>query len=253
MHVADGQSFTDSSITFTGASTVTVPDTTLLWDSKSVPSAGFSRAGNDSLWDIHTFNITAAFGAPGEQNVNLSGMLGTGDCHSLVVLMLDLVGGSAPCGNGIVDEGEECDPAGNGDEDCPGVQSCLGDCGCGCSDDFDCNDGTACTTDFCERETGACQRIPACASGPGCTDTCDEGNGACRLCGRPYSNERCIVNAVYVLQSALDLRGCQLCICDVNSSTTVTVADALLILRGCAGLPAELECTIPESTTTTNP
>ena len=252
MHVGDGQSFSDTTVTFAGVgSSVNIVDTTQLWDGNTVPNAGVGRAGVDGLWDIHTFNITAAFGAPGVQTVALSGMNGSSDCHSLVTLMLDLGAGSAPCGNGIVNPGEECDPAGAGDEDCPGVQTCLNDCSCGCTIDFQCNDGTACTIESCDVETGACQHAPACASGPGCTDTCDEDNGACRDCGRPVGNDRCVANAAFVLQAALELRSCELCICDVDSSGSVTVTDALLILRGCVGLPADLQCSIPESSTTT--
>lgn len=253
MHVGDGQAFVDGAVTFTGVSSpVNIADTGQLWDGKSVPNAGAGRAGVDSLWDIHTFNITSAFGSPGVQTIALSGMdSDTDDCHSLVVLMLDLGAGSAPCGNAVVDQGEECDPAGAGSDDCPGVQTCLNDCSCGCTSDFQCNDGTACTLESCDVETGACQDVPACASGPGCTDTCDEANGACRECGRPVSNDLCVANAVFVLQASLELRSCELCTCDVNSSGSVTVTDALLILRGCVGLPSDLQCTIPESTTTT--
>lgn len=249
MHVGDGQFFVDGPVTFTGAGTVTIPDTGLLWDGLSVPNAGFSRAAGDSLWDIHTFDITSAFGAPGPQTIDVSGMLTTGDCHSLVLLLLDLEGGSAPCGNGVVDEGEECDPAGA--SQCPGIETCVSDCTCGCRSDLDCGDGSSCTVDSCDLETGACVYTPACPTGPGCEDTCDEEAGQCRECGHPYSNGRCVVNAVYVLQAALDLRACELCTCDVDSSGDVTATDSLKILRTCAGLPELLECTFPESSTTT--
>ncbi len=249
MHVGDGQFFDDGPVTFSGAGTVSIFDTTQLWDGKSVPNAGFSRAGTDSLWDIHTFDVTGAFGAPGQQTINFSGMLTTGDCHSLVLLMLDLEGGSAPCGNGVVDEGEECDPA--GDSQCPGAQTCVSDCTCGCQSDLDCGDGSGCTIDSCNLQTGECLYTPACPTGPGCEDTCDEQAGQCRQCGHPFSNDRCVVNAVFVLQAALDLRSCELCTCDVDSSGEVTATDSLKILRTCAGLPESLECTYPESSTTT--
>ena len=164
--------------------------------------------------------------------------------------MLDLDAGSAPCGNGTVDEGEECDFAGPGELGCSGVKTCLNDCTCGCSNDFECNDGSACTIDSCNGELGRCDNDPACATGPGCTDTCDEDAGACRLCGHPFSNARCVVNAVYVLQASLDLRGCELCTCDVNSSQSVTATDALKILRSCAGVSENLQCPLPDSSTT---
>lgn len=251
LHVGDGQTFPDGTVTFSGASTLQIPDTSLLWDGLSVPNAGFSRDPGAGLWDIHTFDITSVFGAPGPQTINFSGMPTTGDCHSLVVLMLDLAAGSAPCGNGNVDNGEQCDPAGSGDADCPGVQSCLNDCTCGCVVTPECNDGTACTVDTCDPQTGACLHEPACATGPGCSDSCDEATGSCRQCGRPFRNDVCVANAVFVLQGALDLRSCELCRCDVDSSGVVAASDALMILRGCAGLPSNLQCTITEFSTTT--
>lgn len=81
-----------------------------------------------------------------------------------------------------------------------------------------------------------------CQAGPGCVDTCDEAARQCRTCGHPFRNDRCISNAVFVLQGALEIRDCELCTCDVDSSSTVTTTDALIILRGCAGLPADLDC-----------
>lgn len=254
VHAGDGQYFNDDTISFTGLATVSFADTLSLWDGTSVPNAGFSRAGTDSLWDIHTFDITGAFGNPGRRDIAFSGMNATGDCHSLVALMLDLGAGSAPCGNGVLDNGEECDPASPPTPiapQCPGVQTCVNDCTCGCTADAQCNDGNGCTLDRCDVESGACVHDPACAAGPGCQDTCDEVAAACRLCGRPFDNLHCIVNAVFVLQAALDLRSCELCTCDVDSSGTVTTTDALMILRSCVDLPANLQCSVPDSTTTT--
>lgn len=250
MHVGDGQSFSDGTVTFSGATSfVTINDTTSLWDAQSVPSAGASRAGTDSLWDVHRFDITNAFGAPGIQTISMQGMMPTAsmqDCHSLVVLMLELGAGSAPCGNGVLNNGEECDPAGSGDEDCPGVQTCLNDCTCGCTNDFQCNDGNGCTEDICDVETGACLHDAACPHSASCMDTCDETNAACRLCGHPFRNDVCVTNAVYVLQAALELRSCETCICDVNQSESITAADALLILRSCAGIDVDLQCLFPD-------
>ncbi|HYB99637.1 MAG TPA: hypothetical protein VEC57_10965 [Candidatus Limnocylindrales bacterium] len=90
----------------------------------------------------------------------------------------------------------------------------------------------------------------SCVSVPGCTDTCDVEAGECRTCGHPFSNSRCVVNAVVVLQGALGMRECELCTCDVDSSGTVNATDALLILRGCAAIPSELECPDPGTATT---
>jgi hypothetical protein len=114
-----------------------------------------------------------------------------------------------------------------------------------------CSDGEAClASGHCV--DGQCMNQVSCPTGPGCGDTCDQETGECRLCGHPYSNDRCVVNAVFVLQGSLDIRPCELCTCDVDVSGTVAATDALLILRTCAGLPADLECgEIPTSTTTT--
>jgi hypothetical protein len=84
-----------------------------------------------------------------------------------------------------------------------------------------------------------------CVSTAGCTDTCDNNTNACRTCGHPIRNDRCVVNAVAVLQGALALRDCELCTCDVNDSSTVTVTDALQILRSCTGAPVSLNCSDP--------
>ena len=158
--------------------------------------------------------------------------------------MIDLAAGSAPCGNGTIDEGEECDPA-NAQATCHGATTCLNDCTCGCTGDFQCNDGAACTVDSCDVETGACLHESTCPSGPGCGDTCDGRTGECRVCGHPVRNDRCIVNAVFVLQASLALRPCEICLCDVDSTQTVTATDALKILRSCAGLSVDLQCTGP--------
>ena len=245
IHASDGQSFTDGPIQFVGASTVTIEDDSTLWDGHSLPNAGASRAGTDGLWDIHTFDITAAFGAPGVQTITFDGMLTSSDCHSLVVLMLDLGAGSAPCGNGVLDHGEECDPGRAGTAVCSASETCLNDCTCGCTNDFQCNDGASCTTDSCDTETGTCEHASSCATAPGCSDTCDEHTGQCRECGHPFRNDRCVVNAVFVLQGALDLRPCELCTCDVDANQTVNATDALKILRSCANLPGEFQCIEP--------
>ena len=250
MHVGDGQSFGDATVVFSGDSILEIVDTAAQWDGNSLPNAGSGRAGSDGLWDIHRFDITTAFGEAGNQTISLGGMLGSGDCHSLVVLMLELRAGSAPCGNGTIDEGEDCDPGSTTSADCEGGETCINDCSCGCANDFQCNDGSSCTSDTCDIETGTCQYGGVCNSGPGCEDTCDEAAGACRLCGHPVSNQRCVVNAAFVLQGALGLHPCQLCFCDVNSNGSVTTTDSMQILRSCVGLPVDLQCSVPATTTT---
>jgi hypothetical protein len=91
----------------------------------------------------------------------------------------------------------------------------------------------------------------ACPPSRACPDTCDAQTGQCRACGHPFRNDRCVVNAVFVLQGALELRGCDLCLCDVDLTGSVTATDALSILRTCAGIPVPLECSSPTTTTST--
>jgi len=124
-------------------------------------------------------------------------------------------------------------------------------------DTIQAEDGTACGESSACDTVGQCLdgqcvgQEPTCPTAPGCTDACDEETGECRECGHPFRNDGCVVNAVFVLQGALDLRVCELCTCDVDSSGTVTASDALEILRGCAGLPADLQCSVPTTTTST--
>lgn len=97
LHVADGQSFADADLTFSSsAGTVTIPDSPFLYDGNSVDSAGTSRAIDGELWDIHNLEITPAFGSPGTRTLNMSGLVDSGDCLSLVLALLDLEPGSAP-------------------------------------------------------------------------------------------------------------------------------------------------------------
>lgn len=99
-HVADGQDFRESSITFTtGGNSLVISDSTTLWDGTSVPSAGTSRAPNGGLWDIHTFDITPAFGPPGATTLQLDGQDFVNDCIGIVLMLLDLEPGSGPTPN----------------------------------------------------------------------------------------------------------------------------------------------------------
>ncbi|MFT5043012.1 MAG: hypothetical protein ACI8TX_004009, partial [Hyphomicrobiaceae bacterium] len=109
------------------------------------------------------------------------------------------------------------------------------------ADGVDCDDGLFCTTDdVCT--AGTCDGAPLCGEGAGCLDTCSEAEQACRVCGRPFSNDRCIVNAVVILQGSVGLRPCEPCFCDVNDSATVTPTDALLVLNVCVENPVVLTC-----------
>jgi hypothetical protein len=146
------------------------------------------------------------------------------------------------------------------DENCAGLEDACHTAFCSPQTDtcqlVTLDDGTACSsggqcTSGGQCLDGQCVAESSCPTAPGCSDTCDQQSGECRTCGHPFRNDGCVVNAVFVLQGALELRTCELCTCDVDSSATVTTSDALLILRGCAGLPADLECSLPTTTTTT--
>lgn len=113
IHLGDGQTFGvppglgDGDLEFSTISgTLRVIDTTIHYDGISLPTAGTSRAPNGELWDIHTFDITTAFGGTsGLVTLNIDGLGfsnplpgsdATNDCLGLVVLLLDLEPFSAP-------------------------------------------------------------------------------------------------------------------------------------------------------------
>ena len=90
-HAADGQSVFDDSLTLsTGPASLTILDTPTLWEGNSLPNAGTSRSGSGGLWDIHRFDITAAFGLPGTKTLNVDGMETNDDCVGLVLMLLEL-------------------------------------------------------------------------------------------------------------------------------------------------------------------
>jgi hypothetical protein len=117
-------------------------------------------------------------------------------------------------------------------------------------DGSSCWDGAFCTT-FGACDGGECTDLVPCPRSPACQDVCEEESGECRSCGHPFSNDRCVVNAVVVLQGALELRACEICTCDVDRSGAVSATDALSILRSCAGLQVALQCSTPTTTTST--
>lgn len=91
VHVADGQSFSDGPLTFsTAAGSTTINDTSALYDGNSLPNAGA-----EGYNDVHTFDVTAAFGAAGPKTLTLAGAAG-GDCLALNTLVVDLPAGAAP-------------------------------------------------------------------------------------------------------------------------------------------------------------
>ena len=91
MHVADGQAFADDGLSINNATLVPAGP---IFSGNSVPSANNGPAGNGSLWDIKTFNVTS-FLAPGSNTLNLTTGL-YGDCLGLIVALIDLPAGAAP-------------------------------------------------------------------------------------------------------------------------------------------------------------
>lgn len=96
LHVGDGQTFPDASVTVSTANgSVVIPDDSLLYDGLSTDDAGNGRSG--PLWDIHDFDVTSAFGGvTGSADLSLTGQAGGADCLALIAVVVDLVAGSAP-------------------------------------------------------------------------------------------------------------------------------------------------------------
>ena len=101
LHAADGQPAVESLLTLSTVNgAVPIPDDATLWDGISTPTEGNGRNGL-GLWDVHSFDITAAFGAvAGAVDLNLDGMdAQAGDCLGLVLALVDLPAGSLPGGD----------------------------------------------------------------------------------------------------------------------------------------------------------
>jgi hypothetical protein len=97
-HVGDGQIFPDDSVLLsTPNGNFSIADTDALWDGNSLPTAGTSRTDNGDLYDIHYFDISAAFGAvTGSVQLTLDGQNSPSDCHGLILGLVDLEPGTAP-------------------------------------------------------------------------------------------------------------------------------------------------------------
>ncbi len=95
-HVGDGQTFDDGDVTVSTVNgAVNILDDATLYDGLSTADAGDGRSG--PLWDIHDFDVTAAFGGvTGSADLNLTGMSPSSDCLALIAVVVDLVAGSAP-------------------------------------------------------------------------------------------------------------------------------------------------------------
>ena len=97
LHVADGQAGADSALRSTTAGGgVIIPDSSSLYDGVSVPSGGVERLGNN-LWDIHTLNITGAFGGvSGAKTLAVDTTEFSIDCTALINMTLSFSPGDAP-------------------------------------------------------------------------------------------------------------------------------------------------------------
>lgn len=72
-------------------------------------------------------------------------------------------------------------------------------------------------------------------------------------CGQPQSTgtKPSAGDCLYVLKSAVKVVSCELCVCDVNNSGTLTATDGLQCLRKAVGLTVTLTCPSCSPVTTT--
>src|SRR5690242_2246375 len=73
--------------------------------------------------------------------------------------------------------------------------------------------------------------------------------GGCSLpvnSGTPKTSD-----CLFILQSAVEIRECALCICDVNGNGSVAASDALICLKDAVGIEQDLNCPPCGGTTTT--
>ena len=161
------------------------------------------------------------------------------------------------CGNGVLDEGELCDDAGDSelcDDDCS-----LPACGDGNTNipfGEECDDANLVSTDSC---TASCA-VARCGDGNvhAGVEECDDANSDehdrctsdCKRreqCGDVNSDsELTAADALKIMQRAVGLAVvCPDWICDTDGSGSVTASNALAVLRIAIGLEAELVCGFP--------
>jgi cysteine-rich repeat protein len=124
------------------------------------------------------------------------------------------------CGNGTLDEGEECDDANIDAGDC---------CSPGCKIETGaCNDHDACTGD------GVCDGAQ-CAGAErfSCPLPCGDANASGSLGA---------VDALIALRTAVETGDCEDCRCNTNHDGGVTSVDALKILQRAVGIDVMLDC-----------
>jgi len=116
-----------------------------------------------------------------------------------------------------------------------------------CATDADCVAG-----EICNVEAGVCQTSGGglvCESGAvtACDSECSicSGGHCLSLCGNPHESVGSGVtatDALYILRAAIALEQCSMCVCDVNSTETITAVDSLAVLRLIVRLPETLAC-----------
>jgi hypothetical protein len=107
-----------------------------------------------------------------------------------------------------------------------------------------CDDSDVCTfADECT--VGTCSGLPLCD--PIC-EACTAEAACLTLCGHPVSDAAgpiVATDALFVLNAAVGILQCELCVCDVDSSGAVVATDALRILSKAAGLDELIDCPDP--------
>jgi cysteine-rich repeat protein len=100
-----------------------------------------------------------------------------------------------------------------------------------------CSDGLSCTIND-ECFAGECAGTDSCPDGQQCSTEAgvcvNEGGG----CGDPTVDARTTASdALYALNVAVGLQTCQLCVCDVDASSSLSASDALRLLNFAVGIP----------------
>jgi hypothetical protein len=125
--------------------------------------------------------------------------------------------------------------------DCADVGICNGKCDAGeCigsgSSGATCGDGSVDGTEECD--DGDTQF----SSGESCDGTC-----SFVPCGKPTNSSGVppkASDALFILRTAVNVVDCELTVCDVNNSGTITSSDALLVLRKSVGGSGTLNCPV---------
>ena len=133
----------------------------------SGPNAGISGSAVTDTNGHASFTYTG-LGGPGTDQIQASFVDATGNTVASNIVTKTW---TSACGDGVVDPGEQCDPAAT-PTGCSGTLSCTTNCTCECVLDTDCDDNNVCTLDSCR--TGTCVHDRA-NEGLSCND----GNGVC--------------------------------------------------------------------------